>query len=62
MQYVGTLICMRVTAASNTRRALTLALALYLLWVLVTYLLEGCILTLQWPGRPVAFEESSRYH
>ena len=40
---------MGVTAAPSTRRALTLALALYLLWVLATYLLEGRILTLQRP-------------
>jgi len=40
---------MSATAAPSTRRALTLALALYLLWVLATYLLEGRILTLQRP-------------
>jgi hypothetical protein len=42
---------MRVTVAPSIRRALTLSIALYLLWVLVTYLLEGRILTL---GRPEA--------
>jgi hypothetical protein len=46
---VSTLIRMSATAAPSTRRALTLALALCLLWVLVTYLLEGRILTLQRP-------------
>jgi len=40
---------MSVTAAPITRRVLTFALALYLLWVLVTYLLEGRILILQRP-------------
>jgi hypothetical protein len=40
---------MSVTAAPSTRRALTFALTLYLLWVLVTYLLESRILTLQRP-------------
>ena len=40
---------MDATAAPSARRALTLALSLYLLWVLVTYLLEGRILTLQRP-------------
>jgi hypothetical protein len=40
---------MSTTVAPSTRRALTLALALYLLWVLATYLLEGRILTLQRP-------------
>src|SRR5215218_8032561 len=40
---------MSATVAPSTRRALILALALYLLWVLVTYLLEGRILTLQRP-------------
>jgi hypothetical protein len=35
------------TVAPSTRRAFTLAL--YLLWVLATYLLEGRILTLQRP-------------
>lgn len=33
----------------SARRAVILALALYLLWVLATYLLEGRILTLQRP-------------
>ena len=40
---------MSATLAPRTRRALTLAIALYLLWVLATYLLEGRILTLQRP-------------
>jgi hypothetical protein len=40
---------MSATAAPNTRRKVVLALALYLLWVLATYLLEGRILTLQRP-------------
>jgi hypothetical protein len=40
---------MSATVGSSTRRALTFAIALYLLWVLVTYLLEGRILTLQRP-------------
>ena len=40
---------MGATATPSTRRALTLALALYLLWALATYLLEGRILTLQRP-------------
>src|SRR5215216_2030034 len=40
---------MSAATAPSTRRALTLALVLYLLWVLVTYLLEGRILTLQRP-------------
>ena len=40
---------MSATAAPNTRRTIVLALTLYLLWVLVTYLLEGRILTLQRP-------------
>ena len=40
---------MSATAALSTWRALVFALALYLLWVLVTYLLEGRILTLQRP-------------
>ena len=48
-QYVDTLISMGATAVTSTRRALTLAFALYLLWVLATYLLEGRILTLQRP-------------
>ena len=33
----------------STRRALILAIALYLLWVVATYLLEGRIFTLQHP-------------
>jgi|SRR5215213_8666196 len=40
---------MSTTAASRSWRALILALALYLLWVIVTYLLEGRILTFQRP-------------
>lgn len=40
---------MRATATPNTRRALTLAFGLYLLWVLATYLLEGRIHTLLRP-------------
>lgn len=40
---------MNASVAPRTRGALTLALALYVLWVLVTYLLEGRILTLQRP-------------
>jgi hypothetical protein len=40
---------MSATAASGTWRAIILAMALYLLWVLVTYLLEGRILTFQRP-------------
>jgi hypothetical protein len=36
-------------AAPSTRRALTLAIGLYLLWVLATYLLEGRIHTLLRP-------------
>src|SRR5215216_7492921 len=40
---------MSAATAPSTRRALILAIALYLLWVLVTYLLEGRILTLQRP-------------
>jgi hypothetical protein len=40
---------MSTTAASGTWRALIVALALYLLWVIVTYLLEGRILTFQRP-------------
>lgn len=40
---------MSATAAPSSRKALTLALALYLLWVIATYLLEGRILTLQRP-------------
>jgi hypothetical protein len=40
---------MSITLAPSTGRALTVAIALYLLWVLVTYLLEGRILTLQQP-------------
>ena len=32
---------MSTAAAPNTRRALTLAFGLYLVWVLATYLLEG---------------------
>jgi hypothetical protein len=40
---------MSATVVPSTRRALTLTIALYLLWVLVTYLLEGRILTFQRP-------------
>jgi hypothetical protein len=40
---------MSATVAPSTRRAITLAIALYLLWVLVTYVLEGRLLTLQRP-------------
>jgi hypothetical protein len=40
---------MSATAASGTWRALILALALYLLWVFVTYILEGRVLTFQRP-------------
>ena len=41
--------CMSAAAAPNTRMAFILAIGLYLLWVLATYLLEGRILTLQRP-------------
>jgi uncharacterized membrane protein YobD (UPF0266 family) len=37
--------CMNAAAARNTRRAFVLAFGLYLLWVLVTYMLEGRIHT-----------------
>jgi hypothetical protein len=40
---------MSATVAPSTRRALILAIALYLLWVLATYFLEGRLLTLQRP-------------
>src|SRR5829696_1388292 len=40
---------MGAAATPNTRMALTLAIGLYLLWVLVTYLLEGRIHTFQRP-------------
>jgi|SRR5215208_4188225 hypothetical protein len=40
---------MSTAAAPNTRRALTLAFGLYLVWVLATYLLEGRIHTLLRP-------------
>ena len=40
---------MSAVAAPSSRRALTLPLALYLLWVLATYLLEGRVLTFQRP-------------
>jgi Type II CAAX prenyl endopeptidase Rce1-like len=40
---------MSKAAAPNTRRALTLAFGLYLVWVLATYLLEGRIHTLLRP-------------
>ncbi len=40
---------MSTAAAPNTRRALALALGLYLLWALATYLLEGRIHTLLRP-------------
>jgi hypothetical protein len=40
---------MSLSPAPGTRSALTLAIDLYLLWVLVTYFLEGHILTLQRP-------------
>jgi hypothetical protein len=45
---------MSATGAPSTWRALALALALYLLWTLVTYLLEGRILTFQRPEAPGA--------
>src|SRR5918993_3069051 len=40
---------MSAAAAPSTRRALTLAIGLYLVWVLATYLLEGSIHTLLRP-------------
>jgi hypothetical protein len=40
---------MSAPIAASTRSALALAIALYLAWVLVTYLLEGRILTFQRP-------------
>lgn len=40
---------MSTTTAPNVRVAFALAVALYLIWVAVTYLLEGRILTLQRP-------------
>ena len=40
---------MSLAAAPSTRRALTLAIGLYLVWVLATYLLEGRIHTLLRP-------------
>jgi hypothetical protein len=40
---------MGAAATPNTRMALSLAIGLYLLWVLVTYLLEGRIHTFQRP-------------
>ena len=40
---------MSTSAAPNTRMALTLAIGLYLVWVLATYLLEGRIHTLLRP-------------
>jgi hypothetical protein len=40
---------MTASVAPSTRRALTLATVVYLIWVLATYLLEGRILTLQRP-------------
>ena len=40
---------MDATTTPNPRLTLTLAIALYLLWVAATYLLEGRILTLQRP-------------
>src|SRR5215211_4370086 len=40
---------MSAAAAPSTRRALTLAIGLYLVWVLATYLLEGRIHTLLRP-------------
>jgi hypothetical protein len=40
---------MSAVAAPSSRRALTLALALYLLWVLATYLLEGRVFTFRRP-------------
>jgi hypothetical protein len=41
-------------AAPSIWRPLTLALALYLLWVLLTYLLEGRLLTFQRPDATAA--------
>src|SRR5215204_1180888 len=40
---------MSTTTASNLRVAFALAAALYLVWAVATYLLEGRILTLQRP-------------
>jgi hypothetical protein len=40
---------MSLSLAPGTCSALTFAIAMYLLWVLVTYFLEGRILTLQRP-------------
>lgn len=40
---------MGATVSSGARRAVVLAVALYALWVLTTYLLEGRVLTLQRP-------------
>ena len=40
---------MSLAAAPSTRRALTLAIGLYLVWVIATYLLEGRIQTLLRP-------------
>ena len=40
---------MRAAAAPNSRMALSLAVGLYLVWVLATWFLEGRILTFQRP-------------
>lgn len=40
---------MSTVTARNSQRAITLAVALYLAWVVATYLLEGRLLTLQGP-------------
>src|SRR5918994_4772142 len=40
---------MSTTTTPNVRRAFALAIALYLVWVVATYLLEGRMLTLQRP-------------
>ena len=48
VRYAFTLIWMS-TAVPNTQVGTTVALGLYLLWVLMTYLLEGRVLTFQRP-------------
>lgn len=45
VRYACTLLEMRTVGAPNTRKALTFAIGLYLVWVLATYLLEGRIQT-----------------
>lgn len=45
---------MSTVTARNSRRAIVLAVALYLAWVSATYLLEGRILTLQRPDATLA--------